>query len=111
MDTCSSQDAISVKLLAAAASDEVLFAAGTLGDGPALVELCERHSNTTFKIAYRITGNRDHAEAVAQNLRAKANIHSTTFRRQRELFDLPGKDCDQFCAYDFPQKTWAEEMP
>jgi DNA-directed RNA polymerase specialized sigma24 family protein len=79
MDTCKSQDDVSVKLLAAAATDEVLFAAATLGDGPALVELCERYSNTAFKMAYRITGNRDHTEVATQNLRTKANIRSTTF--------------------------------
>jgi hypothetical protein len=39
MDTCESQDEISVKLLAAAATDEVLVAAAKLGDHSAFAEL------------------------------------------------------------------------
>jgi hypothetical protein len=66
MNTCGSQDEISAKLLAAA-TDEVLVTAAKLGDRPAFAELWERHSNKAFKIAYRITRNREDAEDVIQD--------------------------------------------
>ena len=79
MNICSSQDEISVKLLAATATDEVLVGAAKLGDRPAFAELWERHSNTAFKVAYRITKNRDDAEDAIQDAWMKAYVHLTTF--------------------------------
>jgi RNA polymerase sigma-70 factor (ECF subfamily) len=79
MNICSSQDEISVKLLAATATDEVLVGAAKLGDRPAFSELWERHSSTAFKVAYRITRNRDDAEDVVQDAWMKAYVHLKTF--------------------------------
>ena len=79
MNICSSQDEISVKLLAATATDEVLVGAAKLGDRPAFSELWERHSSTAFKVAYRITRNRDDAEDVVQDAWMKAYVHLETF--------------------------------
>jgi RNA polymerase sigma-70 factor, ECF subfamily len=80
MNICTSLDEINVKrLAAAAATDEVLVGAAKLGDRPAFAELWERHSNTAFKVAYRITKNRDDAEDVIQDAWMKAYVHLTTF--------------------------------
>src|SRR5260370_42116243 len=79
MNICSSQDEISVKLLAATATDEALVGAAKLGDRPAFSELGERHSSTAFKVAYRITRNRDDAEDVVQDAWMKAYVHLKTF--------------------------------
>ena len=79
MNICSSQDEISVKLLAATATDEVLVGAAKLGDRPAFSELWERHSSTAFKVACRITRNRDDAEDVVQDAWMKAYVHLKTF--------------------------------
>jgi RNA polymerase sigma-70 factor (ECF subfamily) len=79
MNICSSQDEISVKLLAATATDEALVGAAKLGDRPAFSELWERHSSTAFKVAYRITRNRDDAEDVVQDAWMKAYVHLKTF--------------------------------
>jgi len=79
MNIWCSQDEISVKLLAAAATDEVLVEAAKVGDRPAFAELWERHSNTAFRVAYRITKNRDDAEDVIQDAWLKAYIHLATF--------------------------------
>jgi RNA polymerase sigma-70 factor, ECF subfamily len=79
MNICSSQDKISVKLLAAAATDEILVGAAKLGDRPAFAGLWERHSNTVFKVAYRITKNRDDAEDVIQEAWMRAYVHLNTF--------------------------------
>jgi RNA polymerase sigma-70 factor (ECF subfamily) len=79
MNIWCSQDEISVKLLAAAATDEVLVEAAKVGDRPAFAELWERHSNTAFRVAYRITKNRDDAEDVIQDAWFKAYIHLATF--------------------------------
>jgi RNA polymerase sigma-70 factor, ECF subfamily len=79
MNICSPQDEISVKLLVAAATDEVLVGAAKLGNRPAFAELWERHSNTAFKVAYRITKNRDDAEDAIQEAWMRAYIHLNTF--------------------------------
>jgi RNA polymerase sigma-70 factor, ECF subfamily len=79
MNTSSSQDEFSVKLLIAGATDEVLVAAAKLGDRLAFAELWVRHSNTAFKVAYRITRNRDDAEDVIQEAWMKAYVHLKTF--------------------------------
>jgi len=79
MNICSSQDEISVKLLAATATDEALVGAAKLRDRPAFSELWERHSSTAFKVAYRITRNRDDAEDVVQDAWMKAYVHLKTF--------------------------------
>ena len=79
MNICSSQDEISVKLLAATATDEALVGAAKLGDRPAFSELWERHSSAAFKVAYRITRNRDDAEDVVQDAWMKAYVHLKTF--------------------------------
>jgi RNA polymerase sigma-70 factor (ECF subfamily) len=78
MDTCRLQDEISMKLLAAA-TDEVLVAAAKSGDQIAFTELWTRHSNTAFRIAYRIIGNRDDAEDVIQDTWMKAYVHLKAF--------------------------------
>jgi RNA polymerase sigma-70 factor, ECF subfamily len=62
-----------------AATDEVLVGAVRSGDRPAFAELWERHSITAFKVAYRITKNRDDAEDVIQDAWMKAYVHLNTF--------------------------------
>ena len=56
-----------------------LWGAAKLGDRPAFSELWERHSSTAFKVAYRITRNRDDAEDVVQDAWMKAYVHLKTF--------------------------------
>jgi RNA polymerase sigma-70 factor (ECF subfamily) len=79
MNNCSLLDEFSVKFLAGAATDEVLVAAAKLGDRPAFAELWVRHSNTAFKVAYRITKNQSDAEDVIQDAWMKAYVHLQTF--------------------------------
>ena len=79
MDTRRPQDEINVKLVVPAATDEVLVATAKLGDHPAFAELWTRHSNTAFKMAYRIMGNRDDAEDVIQDAWMNAYVHLKTF--------------------------------
>jgi RNA polymerase sigma-70 factor (ECF subfamily) len=79
MNNCSSLGEFSVKFLAGAATDEVLVAAAKLGDRPAFAELWVRHSNTAFKVAYRITKNQSDAEDVIQDAWMKAYVHLKTF--------------------------------
>jgi hypothetical protein len=55
MNICSSQEEIGVKLLPAAATDEMLVEVVRLGNRPAFAELWERHSNRAFKVANRIS--------------------------------------------------------
>jgi len=69
----------SVELAAPDATDEVLVAAAKLGDHLAFVELWTRHSNTAFRMVYRITGNQEDAEDVIQDAWIKAYVHLNTF--------------------------------
>jgi RNA polymerase sigma-70 factor (ECF subfamily) len=79
MDTCGLQDEIDLKFLVPAATDEVLVGAAKLGDRHAFAELWRRHSNTAFKVAHRITKNRDDAEDVIQEAWMKVYVHLKTF--------------------------------
>ena len=79
MNFCSSQEEISVKLLPAAATDEMLVEAARLGNRPAFAELWERHSNRAFKVANRISKNRDDAEDIIQEAWMKSYVHLNTF--------------------------------
>ena len=78
MNFCRSQDEISSKLLAAA-TDEALVTAAKSGDRPAFAELWERHSNRAFKMAYRMTKNREDAEDVIQDAWTNAYVHLKSF--------------------------------
>jgi RNA polymerase sigma-70 factor, ECF subfamily len=78
IDTCCSDNEISLKLLDAAA-DEVLVAAAKSGDRLAFAELWKRHSNTALNMAYRVTRNREDAEDMVQEAWIKAYIHLKTF--------------------------------
>ncbi len=71
------QDGIDVNFIVRAEED--LVAAAKLRDHPAFAELWTRHSNTAFKMAYRITGNRDDAEDAIQDAWMKAYMHLNTF--------------------------------
>jgi Sigma-70 region 2 len=82
MNTLEFQDEIDMKLVAPAATDEALVAAAKLGNHPAFAELWTRHSNTAFKMAYRIVGNRDDAEDVLQDAWMKAYVQFENFRRE-----------------------------
>ena len=78
MNICSSQEEISVKLLSAAATDEMLVEAARLGNRPAFAELWERHSNRAFRVANRISKNRDDAEDIIQEAWMKSYVHLNT---------------------------------
>src|ERR1700733_10814416 len=85
MRTSGFQDEIEMKLVAPAVTDEALVAAAKLGNHPAFAELWTRHSNTAFKTAYRIVGNRDDAEDVIQDSWMKAYAHLRTFAGRTKL--------------------------
>jgi RNA polymerase sigma-70 factor (ECF subfamily) len=77
-DRRSSHDEIRLRLLSSA-TDEALVATTKSGDCAAFAELWTRHSNTAFRMAYRITGNQDDAEDVIQDAWMKAFVHLKTF--------------------------------
>lgn len=79
MEKCGFQDEVTIKLLATAASDDVLVAAAKIGDCAAFTELWERHSRSALKVAYRITKNRADAEDSVQDAWMKAYLHLETF--------------------------------
>jgi len=78
MDMCSSDNAISLQLLAAA-PDEVLVAEAKLGNSAAFAELWERHSKKAVNMAYRVTKNTADAEDVAQEAWMNAYARLKTF--------------------------------
>ena len=85
MDTYRSDGETTVKLLTAAATDEVLVAAAKRGDRPAFEELWERYSSSTFRLVYRITNNRDDAEDVVQDAWMKAYVHLQRFNGEAKF--------------------------
>jgi RNA polymerase sigma-70 factor (ECF subfamily) len=79
VNICSSHDGIGEKLVAPAATDELLVGTAKSGDRHAFAELWERHSNAAFRVAYRITKNQEDAEDVLQEAWMKAYVHLKTF--------------------------------
>ena len=78
MDTCGSQDQISVRF-PPATSDEGLVAVAKLGDRSAFAELWKRHSRTAYTKVYQITKNQADTEDVIQDAWIKAFIHLNAF--------------------------------
>jgi len=77
MESYGLQDGIDLKFIVPA--DEDLVAAAKLRDHPAFAELWTRHSNTAFKMAYRMTRNREDAEDVIQDAWTNAYVHLKSF--------------------------------
>ena len=70
---------VNEELVARGATDEVLVAEAQSGDHLAFVELWTRHSNSAFRVVYRITGNQEDSEDVIQDAWIKAYVHLNTF--------------------------------
>jgi len=60
-------------------SDDALVALAKSGSHPAVTELCNRHKGMAFRIAYKITRNKEDAEDVVQDTSLKAFTHICTF--------------------------------
>jgi RNA polymerase sigma-70 factor (ECF subfamily) len=73
MDTCSLQGEIVVELVVPAATDEVLVAVANQETTRPLMRYGS-NTHTAFKVAYRITGNRDDAEDGIQDAWVKAYV-------------------------------------
>jgi RNA polymerase sigma-70 factor, ECF subfamily len=68
----------STRLLPTPADQDLIMAAKS-GDRQAFDELWSRHSKTTFKMAYRITGSQNDAEDVVQDAWLRGYLHLNTF--------------------------------
>src|ERR1700730_16165871 len=79
MESSGLQDEINMNFIGSGATDEALVGAAKRGDHPSFAELWTRHSNTAFKMVYRITGNRDDAEDAIQDAWMKAYMHLNAF--------------------------------
>lgn len=79
MQSCGSRDDIDLNCFGTATSEAVLVEAAKSGNHSAFEELWVRHSNTAFKLVYRIIGNRDDAEDTLQDAWMKAFVHLKTF--------------------------------
>ena len=79
MQACELEYEINENFIGPALTDEALIAEAKSGDHLAFGQLWKRHSNTAFKIVYRIAGNRDDAEDAIQDAWMKAYIHLHTF--------------------------------
>ncbi len=55
------------------------------GDTPAFAVLVERHKINVFNICYRVLGNREEAEEVAQDVFLKAYEKLETFKREAKF--------------------------
>lgn len=61
-------------------SDETLVQAAADGDAAAFALLLERHYDTLFRLAFRLTGARDQAEDLTQDICAALPTKMTSFR-------------------------------
>ena len=74
-----------IKLVDPAVTDEVLVAAAKLGNHPSFLQLWMRHSDRVFKVAYRITRNREDAEDASQEAWMKAYLRLNSFEGRAQF--------------------------
>jgi RNA polymerase sigma factor (sigma-70 family) len=79
MQSCGTRAKIDLIFFGPATSEAILVEAAKSGNHSAFEELWARHSNTAFKLVYRIIGNRDDAEDTLQDAWTKAFVHLKTF--------------------------------
>jgi RNA polymerase sigma factor (sigma-70 family) len=79
MRSCGARDGIDLNCFGPATDEALVVEAAKSGNHSAFEELWARHSNTAFKLVYRITGNRDDAEDTLQDAWMKAFVHLKTF--------------------------------
>jgi RNA polymerase sigma-70 factor (ECF subfamily) len=79
MQSCEPGDDIDLNCFGPATAETLVVEAAKSGNHSAFEELWARHSNTAFKVVYRIIGNRDDAEDTLQDAWMKAFIHLKTF--------------------------------
>jgi len=79
MQSCGAQAKIDLNCFGPAPSEAILVEAAKSGNHSAFEELWARHSDTAFRSAYRILGNREDAEDTLQDAWMKAFVHLKTF--------------------------------
>jgi RNA polymerase sigma-70 factor (ECF subfamily) len=79
MQSCGPRDDIDLNCFGPATAEALVVEAAKSGNHSAFEELWARHSNTAFKLVYRIIGNRDDAEDTLQDAWMKAFVHLKTF--------------------------------
>jgi RNA polymerase sigma factor (sigma-70 family) len=79
MQSCGPRDDIDLNCFGPATAEALVVEAAKSGNHSAFEELWARHSNTAFKLVYRIIGNRDDAEDTLQDAWIKAFIHLKSF--------------------------------
>jgi RNA polymerase sigma factor (sigma-70 family) len=79
MQLCGTRDDIDLNCFGPTTAEALVVEAAKSGNHSAFEELWARHSNTAFKLVYRIIGNRDDAEDTLQDAWMKAFVHLKTF--------------------------------
>jgi RNA polymerase sigma-70 factor (ECF subfamily) len=79
MQSCRPRNDIDLNCFGPATAEALVIEAAKLGNHSAFEELWARHSNTAFRLVYRIIGNRDDAEDTLQDAWMKAFVHLKTF--------------------------------
>ena len=79
MQSCGARAKIDLNCFGPAPSEAILVEAAKSGNHSAFEELWARHSDTAFRSAYRILGNREDAEDTLQDAWMKAFVHLKTF--------------------------------
>jgi RNA polymerase sigma-70 factor (ECF subfamily) len=85
MRSCGTRAKIDLNCFGPATSEAILIDAAKSGNHSAFEELWARHSDTAFRPAYRILGNRDDAEDTLQEAWMKAFVHLKTFDGQSKF--------------------------
>ena len=79
MQSCVARAEIDLNCFGPTPSEAILVEAAKSGNRSAFEELWARHSDTAFRSAYRILGNREDAEDTLQDAWMKAFVHLKTF--------------------------------
>jgi RNA polymerase sigma factor (sigma-70 family) len=79
MQSCRARGKSDMNCFGPATAEAILLEAAKSGNHSAFEELWARHSDTAFRSAYRILGNRDDAEDTLQDAWMKAFVHLKAF--------------------------------
>ena len=92
-------------------SEEQLIAAAKTGKRASYGELCERHANRVFRVAHRITRNREDAEDAAQECFLNAFVHLKDFDGRSQFATWLTRIAINVALMKLRKRRGAQEVP
>ena len=92
-------------------SEEQLIAAAKTGKRAPFGELCERHAKKVFRVAHRITRNREDAEDAVQDCLLSAFVHLKGFDGRSRFATWLTRIAINAALMKLRKNRWIRELP